>query len=73
MLRERYGYDGEIRAVGDVLRDQVLFMVRCGFDSFEMDSNSAGAEDWRAAVAEIDVFYQAASDRRTSVLESRHS
>ena len=72
ILRERYGYSGEIRAVGDVLRDQILFMVRCGFDAFEMGSDG-GAEDWHAAVAEIDVFYQAAADQRSSVLESRHS
>ncbi len=70
ILRERYGYSGEIRAVGDVLRDQILFMVRCGFDAFEMDSDG-GAEEWRAAVTEIDVFYQAATDRRPSVMESR--
>ncbi len=68
LLRERYGYSGEIRAVGNVLRDQILFMVRCGFDAFEMDSgemNSARtASEWRQAAAEIDVFYQAPSARR---------
>ena len=72
LLRERYGYSGEIRAVGDVLRDQILFMIRCGFDAFEMASDGA-AEDWRAAIAEISVFYQAAADRRARALELRHS
>ncbi len=72
ILRERYGFFGEIRAVGDVLRDQILFMVRCGFDAFEMERGGT-AEDWRAAVAEINVFYQAAADRRLSVLDFRHS
>ena len=72
LLRERHGYEGEIRAVGNVLRDQLLFMLRCGFDTFEMDSDSA-AQDWRAATAEFDVFYQAAADRRASVSEIRHS
>ena len=72
LLRERHGYEGEVRAVGNVLRDQILFMLRCGFDTFEMDSRSA-AEDWRAATAEFDVFYQAAADRRASVSEIRHS
>lgn len=33
-LRQRWGYQGEIRAVGDVLRDQLFFMKRCGFDAF---------------------------------------
>ena len=36
LLRERYGFTGELRAVGQVLRDQLLFMNRCGFDSFEV-------------------------------------
>lgn len=36
LLRSRYGYRGEMRAVGDVLFDEMQFMVRCGFDSFEI-------------------------------------
>jgi uncharacterized protein (DUF934 family) len=36
LLRERYGYKGELRASGDVLEDQVFFMLRCGFDAFEL-------------------------------------
>jgi uncharacterized protein (DUF934 family) len=36
LLRERYGYNGELRAVGDVLIDQLFFMKRCGFDSFAL-------------------------------------
>lgn len=35
-LRERYNYEGEIRAIGDVLRDQIFYMMRCGFDAFEI-------------------------------------
>jgi uncharacterized protein (DUF934 family) len=36
LLRERYGYKGELRAIGDVLRDQLFFMERCGFDTFAL-------------------------------------
>ena len=36
LLRERYGFTGELRATGDVLRDQFLFLHRCGFDAFEV-------------------------------------
>lgn len=68
LLRQRYGYSGEVRAVGNVLRDQILFMIRCGFDAFEMDSGRA-AEEWREAASEIDVFYQAAFGRRVNVTE----
>lgn len=57
LLRERYGFTGELRAVGNVLRDQLLFMLRCGFDAFEIDREDA-VEAWREAVAEIDLFYQ---------------
>ncbi|MBL4581997.1 MAG: DUF934 domain-containing protein [Gammaproteobacteria bacterium] len=35
-LRQRYAYKGEIRAIGDVLRDQLYYMAQCGFDSFEI-------------------------------------
>ena len=36
LLRERYGYEGELRAVGEVLSDQIQLMQRCGFDAFEV-------------------------------------
>ena len=35
-LRQKYGYEGEIRAIGEVLRDQLYYMAQCGFDSFEI-------------------------------------
>jgi uncharacterized protein (DUF934 family) len=41
LLRQRWGFTGELRAVGDVLRDQLLFMHRCGFDAFEVADESA--------------------------------
>lgn len=57
LLRERYGFKGELRAVGNILRDQLLFMLRCGFDAFEIDNPDA-VEAWCEAVAEISLFYQ---------------
>ena len=63
LLRERYGFTGELRAVGQVLRDQLLFMHRCGFDSFEVADDGA-LDAWRTAVREISVWYQPATDRR---------
>lgn len=63
LLRQRWGFVGELRAVGDVLRDQFLFMQRCGFDAFEVADEKA-AEGWRKAMAEFSVFYQAAADGR---------
>jgi len=45
LLRERYGYRGELRAIGDVLRDQLYYLSRCGFDAFALraDQNAAQA------------------------------
>ncbi len=63
LLRERHGYRGELRAVGDVLRDQALFMRRCGFDAFEVDEGTDVA-GWREALGEISVFYQPTEDGR---------
>jgi uncharacterized protein (DUF934 family) len=72
LLRQRLGFHGEIRAVGDVLRDQWLFMSRCGVDAFEVRPGTR-LEDFRAALAEQTVFYQAASDRIRNVLDLRHT
>ncbi len=62
LLRSRYGFTGEIRAVGNVLRDQALFMRRCGIDGFEIADDSP-VESWRRAFRELSVRYQPAEDR----------
>lgn len=72
LLRERYDYRGELRATGEVLRDQLQFMQRCGFDAFEIAAANA-AEIWRAAVDEIDVVYQPAADDRVPAQTLRRS
>lgn len=69
LLRERHGFKGELRAVGEVLRDQLLFMARCGFDSFEIaDARAAGALH---AFREITVAYQPAADGATPAFRRR--
>jgi len=65
LLRERYGFTGELRAVGHVLLDQALFLVRCGFDAFEVGED-VSPDAWCAALARITVRYQAATDARTT-------
>lgn len=60
LLRERYGYQGELRAVGNVLRDQLLFMERCGIDAFEL-SDPDKLEDSLKSFSEIKVYYQPAT------------
>ena len=66
LLRERYAFAGELRAVGEVLRDQLCFMLRCGFDRFEVPDR-AKAEAWMDAFEEIGVVYQPAADGRSWV------
>ncbi|MDP6473743.1 MAG: DUF934 domain-containing protein [Alphaproteobacteria bacterium] len=71
LLRERYGYGGELRAVGDVSRDQFLFMHRCGFDAFQV-SGGATLEGWLRAVSEISIWYQPTGDPRAALGALRH-
>jgi uncharacterized protein (DUF934 family) len=70
LLRDRYHYAGEIRAVGDVLQEQALDMVRCGFDAFEPADGSDPAT-WHRAATRYRHVYQRVSDRRTPVFEER--
>ena len=63
LLRERFGYDGEIRAVGEVLREQAVFFVRCGFDAFEPADGST-PEQWMAAAGRFRHVYQRGADDR---------
>ncbi len=71
LLRERHGFTGELRAIGNVLRDQLAFLERCGFDSFEYEGRTA-AIDALKAFDEIGVVYQAAADRRQSAAAVRN-
>jgi uncharacterized protein (DUF934 family) len=72
ILRDKYAYKGEIRAAGNVLRDQLAFMVRCGFDSFDVDDDITPAM-LQDAIAEIDAQYQPASDVKIPAFRLRHS
>ncbi|HEX4181777.1 MAG TPA: DUF934 domain-containing protein [Caulobacteraceae bacterium] len=70
LLRDRYGFTREIRAVGDVLREQAGFMVRCGFDAFE-PSDGSTPEQWAAAAGRFRHVYQRASDEREPAFVER--
>ncbi|HXC53035.1 MAG TPA: DUF934 domain-containing protein [Candidatus Limnocylindrales bacterium] len=61
MLRSRHGYKGEIRAVGDVMRDEMFLMSRCGIDSFAVKA-SKDIEKALSAFDDFSVTYQAAAD-----------
>ena len=70
LLRERLGYKGEIRAVGDVLLEQAGFMVRCGIDAFEPADGST-PQQWAHAVHRHRHVYQRAADARTPAFVER--
>ena len=70
LLRERFHYQGQIRAVGDVLREQAGFMVRCGFDAFE-PSDGATPEVLTKAANRFRHVYQRAADNRAIALDER--
>jgi uncharacterized protein (DUF934 family) len=71
LLRERYGYKGELRAVGEVLLEQLFFMLRTGFDAFEIVSADP-LRDYRTALADFSVWYQPAADGRPTAMQLRH-
>jgi len=52
LLRERYGFKGELRAIGDVLHDHLFFMSQCGFDAFALRED----QDPQAALSVFDTF-----------------
>ena len=65
-LRQRLGYKGELRAVGNVLRDQYLFMDRCGIDSIEL-ADDANVTGYLESLGEFSIWYQPAADQRPTV------
>ena len=72
LLRERFGYKGEVRAVGDVLREQARFMVRCGFDAF-VPADDSSSQEWTHAVTRFRHVYQRGADHATPAFEERQA
>jgi uncharacterized protein (DUF934 family) len=60
LLRERWNFTGELRATGYVRRDQLFFLARCGFNSFELADEDI--EDAHLAFATFSAAYQPAND-----------
>jgi uncharacterized protein (DUF934 family) len=71
-LRETYGFRGELRATGDVLRDQFMFLVRAGFDAFEVKKD-ADVAAFASEIARHTVFYQPTGDGRLAAAWARHT
>ena len=70
LLRERYGYSGEIRAIGYVMRDQLCYLKRCGFNAFALQLDV----DLAAALASLSDFtesYQTSVDQQNPLFRRR--
>jgi uncharacterized protein (DUF934 family) len=70
LLREQYGFRGTLRATGDVLRDQFHFLVRAGFDSFEV-KKPADALAFEEVLARYSVYYQPSAEGPAPALRRR--
>src|SRR5262245_35947589 len=70
ILREQYGFAGELRATGQVLRDQFVFMLRAGFDTFEV-TKDADAAAFAETTRRYSIFYQPTGDGRRTAASAR--
>jgi uncharacterized protein (DUF934 family) len=70
LLRSRYGYQGELRAIGDVLQDQLFYMQRCGFDSFMLRADK-DLEQALSGFSAFNVKYQGAVDDPVPLFRKR--
>ncbi|MGH1450622.1 MAG: DUF934 domain-containing protein [Pseudomonadaceae bacterium] len=70
LLRDRYGYKREVRAIGDVLRDQLFLMKRCGFDAYVIREDR-NAEEALQSLKDFSEVYQAATDQPQPLFRRR--
>lgn len=72
LLRSRYGWKGELRAIGDVLRDQLNYMRRCGFDAFALRADK-NIHDALKSFSRYSVQYQGAVDQPLPLFRRRQA
>lgn len=70
LLRSRYDFKGELRAIGDVLRDQVFYMKRVGFSSYQIRADKS-AQDALASFNDFSIAYQQAAGDEVSLTPAR--
>ena len=70
LLRSRYGYKGELRAIGDVLRDQLFYMQRVGFNAFAVRADK-DIHDAVNALKDFSQSYQGAVDQPLPLFKRR--
>ena len=70
LLRERHGYKGELRAIGEVVRDHLFFMASCGFDAFLLREDQ-DPEEALTAFGDFSDAYQATVERSLPLFRRR--
>ncbi len=71
LLRERYGYKGELRAVGAIARDHLQLLAQCGFDAFELREGEDAAEALRG-LDDFSEAYQATAAQPVPLFRRRY-
>ena len=79
LLRERYGWKGELRAIGDIQRDQLYYLSRCGFDAFLLNDglDAAQGDSLRSVQNALSAFndfseaYQTSADQPVPLFRRR--
>jgi uncharacterized protein (DUF934 family) len=71
LLRERYGFKGELRAVGNFIRDQLCYLRRCGVNAFAFSNPEANLEDALKSLNDFQEYYQASVDQPLPLFRRR--
>lgn len=70
ILRDRFGYSGELRAMGDILHDQIFYLKRCGFDAFAVREDK-DADVVLEGLNDFSECYQASTDQKQPLFRRR--
>lgn len=73
LLRDRYGFSGELRAVGYVIRDQMCYLRRCGVNAFDFGDQDINLEEAIASLNDFTEYYQASHDQPLPLFRRRAS
>ncbi|MFT5718245.1 MAG: hypothetical protein ACJAWS_001908 [Oleiphilaceae bacterium] len=70
ILRDRFGYEGELRAMGDILHDQMYYLKRCGFDAYAVREDK-DADIVLEGLSDFSECYQASTDQKLPLFRRR--
>jgi uncharacterized protein (DUF934 family) len=73
LLRDRYGYTGEVRAIGHFIRDQLCYLRRVGVNAFDFGAQNIDLEEAIKSLHDFTEYYQASSDERLPLFRRRAS